>query len=214
MILPVNDNMDDKINLESPLDEFMGRADRSLVGDHHVKMIEEPFLGYVNLRGNSSNRQFTNALGEVIGIMPPVEPNVLVCNDNFSVCWLGPDEWMLITPKDAQTDTISSIRDKLGGIHHAVTDTTGYYTMIKLSGQMARATLEKGCTLDLHPQVFTVGQCAQINIAKTIGLVIPRLNDQRNQSFDIVVRRSFADYLASWIEHSSLDYGIGLFDAE
>ena len=76
--------------------------------------------------------------------------------------------------------------------------------MINLSGENARDALAKGCTLDLHPRVFTQGQCAQTLIAganATIHCV------DAAPSLDIIVRRSFAEYLALWLHDAAQEYG-------
>ncbi|EEP84790.1 sarcosine oxidase gamma subunit [Burkholderia mallei GB8 horse 4] len=54
----------------------------------------------------------------------------------------------------------------------------------------ARDVLARGCPLDLHPRVFGVGQCAQSHYFKASITLVPTGDD----SYDIVVRRSFADY--------------------
>jgi sarcosine oxidase subunit gamma len=50
--------------------------------------------------------------------------------------------------------------------------------------------LSRGCPLDLHPQVLAVGQCAQSHYFKASIVLIPVSDD----TFELVVRRSFADY--------------------
>jgi sarcosine oxidase subunit gamma len=60
--------------------------------------------------------------------------------------------------------------------------------------------LAKGCTLDFHPRVFRPGTCAQSGLAKANVLI--RLGDDPD-SFDVVVRRSFADYLLRWLRHAA-----------
>lgn len=200
--------MADTAKRESPLIGFTAGVRGSTPDDPGVKMTERPFLGYVNLRGDSSDGAFTDGVAKALEVTLPIEPNTIVERDGLTVCWLGPDEWMAITPPDGETDTAASLHDALGDLHVAVTDYTGYYTMVNLEGPHARDLLAKGCTLDLHPRAFMPGRCAQTNVAKATGLLVPRLNRHGLQSFDVVVRRSFADYLALWIEHSAREYGL------
>jgi sarcosine oxidase subunit gamma len=49
--------------------------------------------------------------------------------------------------------------------------------------------------LDLHPRVFTIGQCAQTHVAKVPVLLRPIAG-----GIELVVRRSFADSLWQWLE--------------
>ncbi|MCY3775713.1 MAG: sarcosine oxidase subunit gamma, partial [Candidatus Aminicenantes bacterium] len=95
------------------------------------------------------------------------------------------------------------------GEHHAsAVDTTGGYTLVNVAGARRRELLAKGCTLDLHPRSFSPGQCAQTNLGKAGVLLIPRGDASDAQSFDVIVRRSFADYLGIWLEHSGREYGL------
>ena len=77
--------------------------------------------------------------------------------------------------------------------------------MLRLAGRDARGVLARGCTLDLHPDVFSVGAAAQTGLAKArvlIGLV------DAAPVFEIVVRRSFADYLCRWLAHVARHGGV------
>jgi hypothetical protein len=50
--------------------------------------------------------------------------------------------------------------------------------------------LARGCPLDLHPRVLARGQCVQSHYFKASIVLVPLGSD----SYEIVVRRSFADY--------------------
>ena len=192
---------------ESPLAGFASLGRGREAGDPGVTMTERPFRGYVNLRGGLADPGLAEAVGSVLGTDVPLRPNTVASAGEVLVCWLGPDEWMAVAGPGSEGELISSLRKALEGRRAAATDTTGNYTTINLAGSRARDLLAKGCTLDLHPTVFAPGQCAQTNLAKAAVLLIPRSNDRSFQSFDVVVRRSFADYLAHWLEHSGWEYG-------
>ncbi len=76
---------------------------------------------------------------------------------------------------------------------------------MRISGENAVAVLAKGCTLDLHPKVFHAGRCAQTGLAKA-SILIAKVDDV--PTFDIFVRRSYAEYLALWLQHAGGEYGI------
>ena len=77
--------------------------------------------------------------------------------------------------------------------------------MLRLSGPNVRDVLAKGCTLDLHSRSFEPGQCAQTNIAHA-AVTLMQIDDL--PTYDVVVRRSFASYLALWIEDAASEYGL------
>ena len=93
----------------------------------------------------------------------------------------------------------------LGDIHSSVTDQTGGQTIIRISGPSARDLLAKGCTLDLHPTVFGPGRCAQTMVAKAMATIV-YIDDA--PTFDLMVRRSFAEYLRVWLQDAALEYGL------
>ena len=133
-----------------------------------------------------------------------MEPNTVAVNGALLALWLGPDEWLVVTPPSAQTRLSESLEAALLGRHAAVTDVTGGQTVITLSGPRARDVLAKGCPLDLHPAVFKPGHCAQTLVAKA-NVTIRCVDD--SPSFELIVRRSFAEYTALWLHDAALEYG-------
>ncbi len=168
-------------------------------------MRERPFVSYVNLRGNSDDARFTSAADRVLGVGLPLEPNTVVPGDDLSVLWLGPDEWLVATPPDRQAELPEALREQLRELRAAVTDVSAGQTSIRLRGDHARDVLAKGCSLDLHARAFGPGRCAQTNVAKIMALIW-QIDDA--PTFDLIVRRSFADYLARWLEDAGQEYRI------
>ena len=193
---------------DSPLTDFLSRQPGSSPSDPGVRMSERPLLGYVNLRGDAGAGLFTEAVSRVLGVTLPTRPNTTSQDRQLTLCWLGPDEWMAIVAPGDEMATVRALQDAMGALHASVVDVTGGYTTVNLTGSRVRELLSKGCTLDLDPSLFAPGQCAQTNLAKAAVLLLPRDNQASFQSFDIVVRRSFADYLARWLEHSGGELGL------
>ena len=171
-----------------------------------VRLSEQALLGYLNLRGQGN--EFAAAVQKTTDLTLPPAPNTCSTADKQTLCWLGPDEWLLMVPSGAQDETHARLRKVLSenGQQAAVTDVSGGFTTITISGQQARAVLAKGCPLDLHPRVFNVGQCGQSLLAKATVLLIPRNED----SLAIIVRRSFADYLWRWLVDAAGEYGLAV----
>lgn len=197
--------MSESVRRESPLVRFDAarRAADAAPGEAEVMLGERPFLGHLNLRGDAADAQFVSAVSEVLGVAPPLEPNTVAEQGEHALLWLGPDEWLVLTPPDAQGGVLERLRGALADRFGAVTDVSGGQTVITLSGRRAREVLAKGCTLDLHPRAFGPGRCAQSRIAKSAALI--RQTDE-SPAFEIVVRRSFADYLWQWLEDAAREY--------
>ena len=200
--------MSEQVRRESPLAEFLA-APRNAgpatgVG---VQIWERPFLGHINLRGTPSEKRFLEAVEGAIGVALPLEPNTVAADGEISALWLGPDEWLLLTPPDRQMDVVLALKAALGDTFAAVNDLSGGQTVVRIQGTHARDVLSKGCPLDLHPRVFGPGQCAQSHISKTMAL-IRQIDD--TPTYDGIIRRSFADYLARWLEEAASEYGLAV----
>ena len=170
-----------------------------------VQLSERPFLGHLNLRGNPADLAFLQGVERVLGFGLPLKPNTVAESRELAALWLGPDEWLLLTPPDREGAIAQALRDSLGTVFLAIVDISSGQTVINIRGNLAREVLAKGCSLDLHPRHFYPGRCAQTHIAKATVLI--RQQDD-TPSFDLVVRRSFAEYLALWLKDSAQEYGL------
>ena len=165
---------------------------------------EQAFLGYINLRGSTTNRAFLLACESVLGASLPIENNTFVSTNNgIDILWYGPDEWLLITPQHAAPKLSKRLIEALQDVFSAVNEVTGGYTLLELSGSAARELLTKGCPMDLHPSVFSAGQCAQTLIGKT-GFTLYQTDNA--PAYKLLVRRSFADYLGHWLLDAAQEF--------
>ena len=157
---------------------------------------------YLNLRGDPGDERFLQAVQQTLGHSLPGVPNTFTVGDHTSF-WLGPDEWLLSIALGREKEIAGQLEKNLAGQCYSLVDVTGGQLLIRLSGNHGREVLAKGCTLDLHPRIFKAGQCAQTTLAKTSMLIA--LIDN-TPTFDIIVRRSFAEYAARWLRHSSKNF--------
>ena len=164
---------------------------------------EKAFLGYLNLRGRPSHTGFVAGVLKVLGAEAPTEPNTVIDAGDKRVYWLGPDEWLVVTPAGQQQKTADQLRAALDGVFSSVVDNSSGLTMIHVTGENAAALLATDCPLDLHPREFKPGQCAQTRIAKT-GMTIAPLAD--GSGFEVIIRRSFADYLLRWLQDAAVAF--------
>ena len=99
----------------------------------------------------------------------------------------------------------AELASALADCHVAVNDVSGGNVALRLQGAATRDLFAKGCTLDFHPDVFGVGQCAQSGLGKA-AVLFGQLDDA--PTFELIVRRSFAGYLVKWLHHAGREYGI------
>ncbi|WP_176057039.1 sarcosine oxidase subunit gamma [Paraburkholderia sp. BCC1876] len=158
------------------------------------RLSERPFLELVNVRGDTRDAAFMQAMETVLGCRPPEKANTIARGNGYDLLWLGPDEWLVRSATAHDATRSAPLQAKLGaafaGVFAAVVDIGSGYTVLEISGTRTREVLARGCPLDLHPKLFGEGQCAQSHYFKASMTLVPT----GANSFDIVVRRSFADY--------------------
>lgn len=179
----------------SPLDD--------LPGCHGgIKLTERRFVGKVNVRGDAADAGFTEAVKSVVGSAPPTNPNTVASAADYTVFWLGPDEWQIHCGEDRQRDLVSGLREVLKDKHAAVVDVSDYYVVMRLAGKKALEVLSKGTPLDLHPRVFPPDRCAQT----VFGHATVLLHKLDEETVDLQVRWSFAEYVWFFIVDGTLEY--------
>ena len=137
------------------------------------------------------------------GVPLPLQPNRVASMRTLRTLWLGPDEWLVTSPQGAAPDLIGRITRALAGRDAAVSDLSSSRAVIEISGRDARALLEKGCGLDLHPRAFGPGSCAQ-----TLFASLPVIIDQLSAAplYRLFVRRSAARWLADWLLDAAAEF--------
>ena len=174
-----------------------------------IRLAERTGLGKIDLRGDPSERSFMTAVGRVLDLLLPTEPNTSAAKNAITALWLGPDQWLLTCPADDVAFFLNTLRQALAGSHSALTEMTDGRIALALAGPSARDLLAKGCPLDLHPRTFRPGHCAQTLLAKANILLHLRADDpDSGPTFDLYVARSFSHYLWTWLEDAGLEYGV------
>jgi len=167
-----------------------------------IELVERPFLGKVNLRADASDEAIARAAQGVLGAALPVEPNTVAVTDDYTVFWLGPDEWQIHCPEDGQGALAGALEQALAGCHAAVVDVSDYYVVMRLSGERATEVLGKTVPLDLHPRAFSPGRCAQTRFAHATVL----LHKLAEDCVDLQVRWSFAEHVWLYIVDGTREY--------
>ncbi|MEO6020105.1 MAG: sarcosine oxidase subunit gamma family protein [Knoellia sp.] len=166
-----------------------------------VRIRELPLLVQLDLRLDPRGPA-AEAVAQVLGVAVPEEACTAVTSGEVSVLWLGPDEWLVVAPAH-RTDLLDALDEAVSG-HGAVVDVSAQRTTLSLSGPKARDLLAHGCSADLHPRVATRGTCIQTLLALAGVVIVVR--DDTASDFWILVRSSFARYLADWIIDACTEY--------
>ena len=167
-----------------------------------IELSERPYIGKVNVRGNPDDTAFTIAVEKVLGGPLPLVPNTTTSNEEYTVFWLGPNEWLIHCEPDMQTDLVTALRQSLKGQHIAINDVSDYYLVIRITGAKALEVLSKGTPFDVHSSVFKPGACAQT----CFGHASILLHYVDENFVDLQVRWSFAEYVWTYLVDGAVEY--------
>lgn len=151
---------------------------------------ERAFCELVTLRGDVRDPAFTEAVASVVGCAPPSRANTVARGAQYDILWLGPDEWLVRSLQPQNTGLAERLAAVLAGQFASAVDNSSGSTVLEIGGERVRDVIARGCPLDLHPKGFAPGQCAQSHFFKASMVLVPT----GAETYEIVVRRSFADY--------------------
>jgi sarcosine oxidase, subunit gamma len=165
-----------------------------------VGITVEPYVAMVDVRLGAVGAEASAALGSAL----PTAPNTWVPAGTGRAVWLGPDEWLLTSTTEAPEDLEARVRAAVLPLGGAATDVSAQRIALRLTGARARDVLAKGCSLDLHPRVFGRGSSAQTTLGQA-GVVLLALSET-GDDYLVLVRSSFAGYLADWLLDAALEF--------
>jgi len=195
--------MADTLTRQSPLQDFASRF-ADLPDSTHVS--EEPFTAMVDLWADPSGTDGAAAAG-VLGIAAlPATPSTLIDGPDCTVLWMGPQEWLVTSTALSGNELEARLRESVGDHGGAAVDVSAQRTTVRLRGAHARDVLAKGCSLDLHPRVFGRSAAAQTMLGLAAVVLIPL--DHNGTDYRILVRSSFAGYLADWLIDAAEEFGV------
>ena len=194
--------MADTLDRTSPLQSWAARFAELT---NSVVLVEEPFVTMVDLRVDPSGPG-AQAAAERLGVELPTAASTYANNGDTTVIWQGPDEWLVTGTALAGPELEGRLRDAVGPHGGAAIDVSGQRTTLRLSGPHSRDVLAKGCSLDLHPQAFGTGTAAETMLGQT-GVILLAVNGS-GDDYRILVRSSFARYLADWLLDAAEEYTV------
>jgi sarcosine oxidase subunit gamma len=114
---------------------------------------------------------------------------------------MAPDDWLVLMPFEKAASFETEFRDAMNG-HYSIVDVSGGQTVIRLAGISAREVLQKSTMIDVHPEQFPVGKVVGTSFAKSAAT----LTRVEEDTYDLIVRRSFAEYIWEWLCDASAEY--------
>jgi sarcosine oxidase subunit gamma len=130
---------------------------------------------------------------------------MLVANGEFEARFCGPGEWLVLSQVHAPETLAAELSVRLGGVAFVIDQSHGRVALA-LTGPDAARILANGVAVDLHPDAFPVGRAANVQC----GHLSVNLARTDEQSFDLVVMRSFADALVADLKVMARSHGLSV----
>jgi len=169
-----------------------------------VTISELPVRGMLVLRAKDT----ATLQGAVKKVLQLTLPDKLLSDESDDCCirWIAPDEWLVSCASEDAFHIEKALRESTASASFAVVNVSGGFTSLQLRGVRALDVLRKSTPYDVHPINFSAGKVVNTVLAKT--QVCLRCID--SERYEIIVRRSFADYLWHWLQVASAEYGLSI----
>lgn len=178
-------------------------AHRDAISASDIKLCERPYEVKIIVR--APDRGLARVLKASLGIKEFKSSHSLYAK-KVAVHWLGPDTVMVVAQATEEERLLDALEDELGDEPGQVVKVSDFYTVIEVAGARSRDVLQKLSTLDLHEDVFVAGQVAGTLFAHS--QVILACRTDKYETFDVIVRRSHADYLWCLLANAGYEYGL------
>lgn len=207
------------LNRRSPLSDWRLRFEAIAPA---IVLAEVPFTNTINLRVLPGTPH-ADALERSLGVRLPRDRSSVERSagaDDLTAVWLAPDEFLLMSSARSAESMLEVIRGSLaaGGLEGAglaggelegdgkaaAVDVSAQRTALTLSGPQSRDLLAGGCSVDLSAEAAPTGTTVQTMLAQA-GVII-LVTDADAGAFLLIVRASFADYLATWLTTVAVEY--------
>lgn len=182
----------------SPLGDWAPRLPSGLTAR------ELPFLTQLTLRVTPGSAAATAVEGYLGYALPGACRAHL--DTEVNALWLGPDEWLLVAPPGRATELTAGLRSAIGEEFATVTDTSAQRTVLALSGPLLPEILSQGCALDLAADKADAGTCHTTLLAQAGVTLVVR--EAGPLAAWLLVRSSFAGYLAAWLADACTEYAV------
>jgi sarcosine oxidase subunit gamma len=164
----------------------------------------KPVAGHRKLRVQAwapGSFQAPAALNDATGAAWPQGVGA-VAEGHCRVLCIGPTDWIVVAPETTASRVHEAIQALAPSAQLSVVEVTDALPHLQLEGASVRDVLSQGCGLDLHPKVFTAGQCARTRLAQ-IPAILHCIDG--GSAFDCYVSRSYLPHLESWLRDAAQD---------
>lgn len=154
-----------------------------------VTVREAGLSGMITLRGDLGDRKLRKVCAAVTGTKFP-EQGQANCDGDKGLCWMSPDELLLLVPYDGVALALDEIDKALAGTHYLAENVSDARALIHVEGAFCREVIAKLAPIDLHPDTFQPGAIRRTRLGQVAAAFWMRDED----TFAVICFRSVAHY--------------------
>ncbi|MBX7146793.1 MAG: hypothetical protein K1X44_05740 [Alphaproteobacteria bacterium] len=159
---------------------------------------EKALYGQITVRADAQNKEYTNKIRKLLNIETlPLQVNDTRITSSLKIFCLKPNEWLITTLPNHEKKLMADLLDNFIGLHAYAINVTEQKTIINLQGTKIIDILNKGTSINFHPDYFQPNTCKQTSFNQ-INILLYRYQDL--QEFDLYIERSCAKYFWLWFE--------------
>jgi sarcosine oxidase subunit gamma len=154
-----------------------------------VTIREAGLRGMIILRGDLSDKKLRNVCTKLTGVKFP-DKGQANCEGDAGICWMSPDEVLVMVPYAGAGAAIASIDKALSGKHFLAENVSDARAVIHVEGTFAREVIAKIAPVDMHADAFAPGAFRRTRL----GQVAAAFWMQDADTITVICFRSVAIY--------------------
>ncbi|MEL6840491.1 MAG: sarcosine oxidase subunit gamma family protein [Pseudomonadota bacterium] len=159
------------------------------VAPGEVTIREAGLRGMITLRGDLDDKHVRNVCRDITGQAFP-EKGKANCEGDKGICWMSPDEVLVLVPYHDVTDHLAGIAAALEGKHYLAENVSDARALLIVEGEFCREVIAKLAPVDLHPDAFHIGDMRRTRLGQVAAAFWMRDED----TFEVICFRSVAEY--------------------
>lgn len=162
---------------------------------------ELPQRGIIRVQARGSDVGFERILSDTLHLKLP-RASEFSRQGELLLAWAGPNEWLLFCQCEQEDVILSALKTKMAGIFAVFTLMTDSRVAYQIRGGEAPEFLAKGCSVDVHPDVFPEGVLAITRFAGLASMIVHASNDH----YFLYVDRSYQRFILEWMLDASMEW--------
>lgn len=160
------------------------------VAPGEVTVRDAGLRGMIMLRGDLADKKLRAVCTGVSGVDFPAQGQA-TCVGEKGLCWMSPDELLVLVPYAEVAQAIALIDKALKGSHYLAENVSDARTVFYVEGAFAREVMAKLAPVDLSDGRFKPGDFRRTRLGQVAAAFWMRDED----TFEVICFRSVADYV-------------------